>query len=87
MVWMLPVAHHSRVAVVIIITYVVALGRFPHIIAGSIEVMYLVAAGELAWTSYVFGYGIPTLIGNAVGGVALVSALNHAQVMAGRTRA
>jgi formate/nitrite transporter FocA (FNT family) len=84
MVWMLPVAHHSRVAVVIIVTYVVALGRFPHIIAGSIEAMYLVAVGELAWTTYLFGYGIPTLIGNAVGGVALVSALNHAQVVAGR---
>ncbi len=86
MVWMLPVAHHSRVAVVIICTYFVAVGRFPHIIAGSVEVMYLVAEGGLAWTRYAFGYALPTLIGNIVGGVALVSALNHAQVMAGRSR-
>jgi formate/nitrite transporter FocA (FNT family) len=87
MVWMLPVAHHSRVAVVIIITYFVAVGRFPHIIAGSVEVMYLVGAGELGWTTYALAYALPTLIGNIIGGVALVSALNHAQVMAGRWRA
>jgi formate/nitrite transporter FocA (FNT family) len=86
MVWMLPVAHHSRVAVVIVITYFVAIGRFPHIIAGSVDVLYLVATGDLAWTAYVAGYLIPTLIGNTIGGVALVSALNHAQVMAGRAR-
>jgi formate/nitrite transporter FocA (FNT family) len=86
MVWMLPVAHHSRVAVVIISTYFIAIGRFPHIIAGSVDVMYLAADGGLAWTQYVFGYALPTLIGNIIGGVALVSALNHAQVMAGRSR-
>jgi formate/nitrite transporter FocA (FNT family) len=86
MVWMLPVAPHSRVAVVIIATYFVAVGRFPHIIAGSVEVMYLAAEGQLGWTSYAFAYAVPTLLGNVIGGVALVSALNHAQVMAGSPR-
>jgi formate/nitrite transporter FocA (FNT family) len=35
------------------------------------------------WSSYLTGYLIPTLIGNIIGGVALVSALNHAQVISG----
>jgi formate/nitrite transporter FocA (FNT family) len=39
--------------------------------------------GAKSWISAVGGYMIPTLIGNTLGGVALVSALNHAQVIAG----
>jgi len=39
--------------------------------------------GVKSWISAVGGYMLPTLIGNVLGGVALVSALNHAQVIAG----
>jgi formate/nitrite transporter FocA (FNT family) len=39
--------------------------------------------GAKPWLSAVGGYMLPTLIGNVLGGVALVSALNHAQVIAG----
>ncbi len=84
MVWMLPVAHSSRIATVVIVTYFVGLGRFPHIIAGSVEVLYLVAAGQLSWVHYMGGYMLPALIGNTIGGVTLVSAVNHAQVMSGK---
>jgi formate/nitrite transporter FocA (FNT family) len=31
-------------------------------------------------------YFLPTLLGNILGGVSLVSVLNHAQVVAGRER-
>jgi formate/nitrite transporter FocA (FNT family) len=84
MVWMMPAAHTSRLPVVILITYIVALGGFPHIIAGSVDVAYLVMTWKVSWVTYFGPYMIPTLLGNVVGGVALVSALNHAQVMAGK---
>lgn len=84
LVWMMPAAHSSRAAIIIIITYVVSLGRFPHVIAGSLEVLYLVVIGQAGWGQFLGGYFLPTLIGNIIGGVALVSAVNHAQVMAGK---
>ncbi len=83
MVWMLPVAHSSRFVTVVVITYVVALGRFPHIIAGSVEVLYLVGTGQIAAEHYLAAYMAPTLIGNIIGGVSLVSVVNHAQVVSG----
>ena len=79
MVWMLPAASSSQVAVVMIMTYLVGLGGLAHIIAGSADVLYLVATGVAGWSTY-FGFLVPALVGNVVGGLVFVSALNHAQV-------
>lgn len=82
-VWMIAASDSGRIWIIVILTYVVSLAGFTHIVAGSVEVLYLVAAGLKSWPSYAVDYMIPTLIGNTIGGVALVSALNHAQVIAG----
>jgi formate/nitrite transporter FocA (FNT family) len=66
--------------IIIIITYLVALGGFAHIIAGSVDVLYLVNIGAISWFTYLAGFMLPTLIGNIIGGVSLVAALNFAQV-------
>lgn len=84
MVWLLPVAEVGRIWVILLMTYLVGLGEFSHIIAGSIEALYVVAAGGSSWGHYLGGYMLPTLIGNMLGGIALVAALNHAQVVAGQ---
>ncbi|HSV16102.1 MAG TPA: hypothetical protein VLI90_17710, partial [Tepidisphaeraceae bacterium] len=73
----------GEIAVIVILTYIVGLGQLTHIIAGSVEVLYLVATGGMSEWTYLGGYMLPTLIGNVIGGTALVSALNHAQVVAG----
>jgi formate/nitrite transporter FocA (FNT family) len=83
MVWLLPFAESGRVWVIILITYVVGLGEFSHIIAGSVEVFTTAALGQASWAAVVTGYVLPTLAGNVIGGVALVACLNHAQVVAG----
>ncbi|MFC4638927.1 formate/nitrite transporter family protein [Deinococcus hohokamensis] len=83
MVWLLPAAQTARVSV-IIITFLVGLGEFSHIIAGSVEVLYLVMTGALNFAKYLLDYMLPTLFGNILGGVALVAALNHAQVVSGK---
>ena len=82
MVWLLPGAANSRPLIIIIITYIVALGGFAHIIVGSVEVLYLVNIGAASWLTYFLGFMLPTLIGNIIGGVSLVAALNFAQVAA-----
>jgi formate/nitrite transporter FocA (FNT family) len=82
MVWLLPAAEQSRLFVIVIVTYVVGLASFSHVIAGSVEVMYLVARGELSWWQYFGSYLAPVFIGNVVGGVSLVALLNYGQVVA-----
>lgn len=82
-VWMLAATDTARVSIIIILTYIVGLAGLTHVIAGSVEALFLVMTGAEAWSSYLTGYLIPTLTGNIIGGVALVSALNHAQVISG----
>jgi formate/nitrite transporter FocA (FNT family) len=83
MVWLLPFAETARVWVIIIITYIVGLGHFSHVIAGAVEVFTIAAMNEESWVR-VFGHYIaPTLAGNIIGGITLVAALNHAQIVAG----
>lgn len=86
MVWLLPAAETARVHIIIILTYIVGLGAFAHIIAGSVEVLYLVSAGALSWQGYLGEFFAPTLLGNIIGGVSLVAALNYAQVAAEGTK-
>jgi formate/nitrite transporter FocA (FNT family) len=84
MVWLLPGADSARVSIIIILTYLVGIGGFSHIIAGSTTMFYLVVTGSLTWGAYITGFFIPTLLGNIVGGVSLVAALGHAQVVGGK---
>lgn len=83
LVWLLPFAETGRVAVIILMTYIIALGSFTHVVAGSVDAFYLVALGERNWGEYLGDFMWPTLLGNILGGVSLVSVLNHAQVTAG----
>jgi formate/nitrite transporter FocA (FNT family) len=82
MVWLLPFAETARVGVIIIVTYVVGIGQFAHIIAGSVETLYVVAAGQRTAWEFVSRFFLPALAGNIVGGVSLVAALAHAQIVA-----
>ncbi len=80
MVWLLPVAETGRVTIIIIITYVVGIGGFAHIIAGSVNAFYILLAGEASFAELATRFFVPTVLGNIIGGVAFVAALNHAQV-------
>ena len=84
MVWLLPGADSSRVSIIIILTFVIGLGGFNHIVAGSTTVFYLVVKHSVTWGSYFRQFFLPTLLGNITGGVTLVSGLGHAQVVGGR---
>jgi len=84
MVWLLPVAETGRIAVIMILTYLIGLGKMSHVVAGSIEVFYLAAADEASWFKALELFILPSLIGNVIGGTALVAALNYAQAAAGK---
>ena len=78
MVWLLPSAGQSRLLMVLIITYLVAVGHFSHLIAGSSEAAYMVVTGQVGLGDYFAHFFLPTFVGNTIGGTSLVALLNHA---------
>jgi formate/nitrite transporter FocA (FNT family) len=78
MIWLLPSARSARLLVIMLLTYVVAIGGFSHVIAGSVESAFAVFTGEASIRDYLVGFFAPTILGNTLGGVALVALLNHA---------
>ena len=84
MVWLLPAAESARVSIIIILTYLIGLGGFNHVVAGSTKVLFLVVSGAESWGTFWLRFFLPTLLGNIVGGVSLVAFLGHAQVVSGK---
>jgi len=82
MVWLLPGADTTRLFVILIITYVVGVGGFSHIIAGSVEAFYVVFTGDYPIGTYFTDFLLPVFIGNVLGGTALTAMLNYGQVIA-----
>jgi len=82
MVWLLPSARSARLLTVLIVAYLVSLARLSHIVAGSVEASYAVMSGSVPLADYFLRFMAPTLLGNIVGGVALVALLNHGTVAA-----
>ncbi len=84
MVWLLPAAESARVSIIIIVTYLVGISGFNHIIAGSTTMFFLIVTNSISWGTYLMQFFLPTLLGNIIGGLSLVAALGHAQVVGGK---
>ncbi|WP_347909546.1 formate/nitrite transporter family protein [Pseudomonas grandcourensis] len=80
MVWMIPSMESAKMWIIILITYLMALGDFTHIVVGSLEVSYLVFAGELPWRDFWLVFAGPTLAGNIIGGSFIFALISHAQI-------
>ncbi len=80
MVWLIPAAGNTQFHIVALVTYVIGAGDFSHIVAGSMEAFLLAANGGMTMTA-LFGFLVPVLVGNIVGGTALFAVLSYAQVM------
>lgn len=76
----------SRIFFVIALAALIPAAGFTHCIAGSSEFLMSVFSGEQTWGSYLFGFLVPTTLGNTVGGVILVALLNYGQVMGSKTK-
>jgi formate-nitrite transporter family protein len=81
MVWLLPGAEYSQFHVVVLMTYLIAVSGFMHIVVGSVEAFLLALNGILGWWSLIADFVVPVLIGNIIGGTALFALIAYAQVM------
>jgi formate/nitrite transporter FocA (FNT family) len=80
MVWLLPASKASEPLIIIILTYAITLGGFTHVIASTVDALFLVFRGVRTFGDFAGTFFLPTLLGNIVGGVMLVAVLNSGQV-------
>lgn len=81
MVWLLPGAENAQFQVVVLMTYLIAVGGFAHIIAGSVEAFLLILHGDAGVWPVFADFFVPVLIGNVIGGTALFALIAYAQVV------
>lgn len=80
MVWMFPAAGAAKIVVIILMTWLIALGDTTHIVVGSVEILYLVFNGTLHWSDFLWPFALPTLAGNICGGTFIFALMSHAQI-------
>lgn len=87
-VWMVAAAKDtiSQVFFVYILVFLIPAAGLTHCIAGSAEVLMSVFSGKSGFGEYLGGFLIPTTLGNTVGGVLLVTLLNHGQVIGSKKK-
>lgn len=81
MVWLIPAAGAAQFHVVLVLTYLIGVGGFAHVVAGSVEAFLLVLVGELSLPSMLGDFLGPVLLGNVIGGTCLFALISYAQVM------
>lgn len=79
-VWMMPSSEGGGFFIILAFTWLIAAGDFTHIIAGSVEMAYLVWQGTLGAGPAVFGFFLPVLAGNIIGGTLIFTMLAWGQV-------
>lgn len=80
LVWINAAAPAAKLWLVLLVTYLIAIGGFTHIVVGSAEVAYLALAGEVSWLEAATHFAVPTLLGNIFGGTFIFTLISHAQV-------
>ena len=80
LVWMLSAGEQDNFFIIVVMTWLIAAGDFTHVIAGSVEMAYLVVTGNLGLIGAVFGFFLPVLIGNIIGGTAVFTLMAWGQV-------
>ncbi|MBR0552351.1 formate/nitrite transporter family protein [Stakelama marina] len=79
-VWIMPSSSGQRIWIIMLITWLIALGGFAHVIAGSAEAWVLLLDGSASIGWVLGGFLLPAFIGNVIGGTGLFAFLAHAQV-------
>lgn len=79
-VWMLPQAAEAAFFLILSFTWLIAAGDFTHIVAGSVEMAVLILQGSLGGYDAIFGFFLPVLAGNIVGGTVIFTLVAWGQV-------
>lgn len=80
-VWLLPSAEAAKFHVILLLSYLIGIAGFAHIVAGSTEAFLLVLTGKLGAFEMLWHFTLPTLAGNIIGGTALFALVAYGQVV------
>ncbi|MFT4056849.1 MAG: formate/nitrite transporter family protein [Novosphingobium sp.] len=78
--WVLPNARGSEFWVIFVLTYVIALGGFAHVVTGSSQASFLWLSGTISFGEAWIAFTLPALVGNIIGGTGLFAVLAHGQM-------
>lgn len=78
--WILPSLESGEFWVIVMVTYLISLGGFSHVVAGSAEAWLLWLSGKASLGWALGGFILPALLGNIIGGTGLFAVLAHGQV-------
>ncbi|WP_321363054.1 formate/nitrite transporter family protein [uncultured Celeribacter sp.] len=84
LVWMMPNAGSSKLFLIILVTWLISLAGFSHVIAGTCEAVLLMFTDHLTVVEGLFGFILPALVGNILGGTVIFTGLIWAQIRAER---
>ena len=79
-VWIIASVSSGQFLVIALLTYLISLLQFTHIVAGTAEVLYGWVAGLITFYDASVKFFLPTLAGNVFGGTILFSVLSYGQV-------
>nr|WP_246195273.1 formate/nitrite transporter family protein [Paracoccus litorisediminis] len=82
MVWAIHGLEASKLSLVFLATYLVAIGDFPHVVVGSIKVAYLLFMADARAPEALFTFLIPVTLGNIVGGTAILALVSRLEARA-----
>ena len=80
LVWMRPSSGESFLGLIFLVTYVIGIAGFTHVVVGSCEMFLLAWSGEAPISELAVNSILPTLIGNIIGGTVLFSLIAWAQI-------
>lgn len=81
-VWMMPGQRGNEVIVILLFTWLIGAGDFTHVVAGSVEMWFMLMVGDLTPGNAILTFFLPVLAGNIVGGTAVFGLLAWGQVKA-----
>ncbi|MBJ3761613.1 formate/nitrite transporter family protein [Maribius pontilimi] len=79
-VWMIPTQPHNPFFIILFFTWLIAAGGFTHIIAGSVEMAYMLLHQDMWLSQAAFGFFVPVFLGNVFGGTAVFTLITWGQV-------
>lgn len=82
LVWIMPNAEGAKPLMIVLITWLIALADFAHVVAGATEASFLVFTGDISPIEAVAGFAIPALIGNVLGGTVFFTVVTWGQIKA-----
>lgn len=77
---MLPKVPGSAFLLIVAFTWLIAAGDFTHIVAGSVEMWFLLLTGGTTANTAIFSFFLPVLAGNIAGGTAVFTLMAWGQV-------